>query len=232
MATRTTLQKITLVLLVLLGLIFIGVVAVVLFADRSAGTGAAAFVLLDSALVRILMGVLAVAFALCGVYLIVCAFSGSGKLKRVVLFSDAESTTQATAKVLKNLVQRSAKLVGNVAVKKVSIRESKYGLRLQIRIHIQGRDAEEVVDRLRCLVADSCKQSLGVHFSSIDFDIRSIRPKHTPNAETAALQAQALKEKRACSQEYLYDAMEVTEQFPSEETASTDGSQETPTEQE
>ncbi|HPG91880.1 MAG TPA: hypothetical protein PK675_00540 [Clostridia bacterium] len=165
--------------------------------------------LFDNSLVKILLGILTVLFVLLSVYILVATFTSSGALKRLLLFSDAESKTMTTAKVIRRLVINEGRKIKGIYVKKIHIRQDdKYGFNLRVTVGITGNDVEESVDTLRCMIADSFYNGLGVRFNSIDFIVKNLKTKYVADLKRAQAQAKNLKEKRGCSKQYIHDAIE------------------------
>lgn len=199
---RTALEKIALITQTVIGLIFVLFILFMPF-------GVLEVDIFDNSLVRILLGILSVAYLGISVYLVISTFTGNSALRKLLLFSDSESKTMTTAKVIKSLVVREGRKVEGVYVKKVKIvQDDKYGFNLRVTVNIHGSDAEESVDTLRCMIADSFYNGLGVRFNSIDFVIKRLSPKYLTDIEQSKRQAKLLKDKRICSKQYIHEPLE------------------------
>ncbi len=199
---RQTLEKIALVAQISVGVIFVLFVIFIPF-------GVLDMEIFDNSLVRIFLAILSVLFVALSIYLLVSFFSGNGALRKLLLFSDSESKTMTTAKVIKSLVVREGKKVEGIYVKKIKIlQDDKYGFKLRVTVGITGNDVEESVDTLRCMIADSFYNGLGVRFNSIDFVVKHLRPKYMADLEESKKQARILKEKRDCSKQYIHEPLD------------------------
>ena len=199
---RRSFEKIAIVAQISIGAIFVLFVIFIPLGVLEAG-------LFDNSLVKILLGILTVLFALLSIYILVATFTSSGTLKRLLLFSDAESKTMTTTKVIKRLVISEGRKIKGIYVKKIHIhQDDKYGFNLRVTVGITGNDVEESVDTLRCMIADSFYNGLGVRFNSIDFIVKNLKTKYVADLKKAQSQAKTLKEKRGCSKQYIHDAIE------------------------
>lgn len=199
---RQNLEKIAVIAQVLIGIIFVLFVMLIPFGVLEAG-------IFDNSLVRILLGILSALYLVTSAFLLISAFTGTGALRRLLLFSDSESKTMTTARVIKKLVVSEGKKIKGVFVKKVGIlQDDKYGFKLKVTVAITGSDVEESVDTFRCMLADSFYYGLGVRFNSIDFVIKNLRPKYMADLDTSQKQAKLLKEKRDCSKQYIHEPLD------------------------
>lgn len=200
---KNSLEKIAVVSLICIGALYIMFVTLIPF-------GVLDLAVFTNNVVKIMLGIMAVLFVGLSVYVLITTFSDGSRLKKLVLFSDSQSATRTTAKVVKGLVVACAHSIEGARCKKVHIRaDEKYGFKLQIRLTINKNDAEETVDSLRCLIADTFYRALGVRFNSIDFMIDSIRPKYRADKELASKQAELIKAQRNCSSNYVHEAMDT-----------------------
>ena len=118
----------------------------------------------------------------------------------MLLFCDSESATHANVKVVRNIVRSCAKKVSGIRVRKVKMRmDEKQGFVITLKVDVSGTELSNSIDKLRCLVADSFKNTLNLTFNSINFEIRRLKSHYTPNVERAEKLAKTLTEQRELS---------------------------------
>ena len=139
------------------------------------------------------------------VYLIYVNFSERENVKQVLLFCDSESATRTTAKVVKNIVNSCAKQTTGITVRKTKIRsDEKKGLAITLRVNVNADNVAETIDTFRCLLADSFKNTLGLSFNTINFEINKLQTRYVPNVPTAEEKAEKLGDQREVTAE-IYD---------------------------
>ena len=139
------------------------------------------------------------------VYLIYVNFSERENVKQVLLFCDSESATRTTAKVLKNFVTSCAKKTTGITVRKTKIRsDEKKGFAITLRVNVNADNVAETIDTFRCLLADSFKNTLGLSFNTINFEINKLQTRYVPNVPTAEEKAEKLGDQREVTAE-IYD---------------------------
>lgn len=139
------------------------------------------------------------------VYLIYVNFSERENVKQVLLFCDSESATRTTAKVVKNIVNSCAKQTTGIAVRKTKIRsDEKKGFAITLRVNVNADNVAETIDTFRCLLADSFKNTLGLSFNTINFEINKLQTRYVPNVPTAEEKAEKLGDQREVTAE-IYD---------------------------
>ncbi len=139
------------------------------------------------------------------VYLIYVNFSERENVKQVLLFCDSESATRTTAKVVKNIVNSCAKQTTGITVRKTKIRsDEKKGFAITLRVNVNADNVAETIDTFRCLLADSFKNTLGLSFNTINFEINKLQTRYVPNVPTAEEKAEKLGDQREVTTE-IYD---------------------------
>ncbi len=147
-----------------------------------------------------LIGILAVAYMLLSAYIIYVNFSDNEVIQQVLLHCDSESATRASAKVIKNIVKSCAKKVSGVRVRKVKMKlDEKRGLSVTLRVNVATHNVSESIDILRCLVADAFKNTLGLTFNSLNFEIKRLKSSYRPDVAKAEKLAKTLTQQRELS---------------------------------
>ena len=156
--------------------------------------------LLDNGVFVTLLIILAVTYGLLSAYIIYVNFSEYEALRQVLLFCDSESSTRANVKVVRNIVKSCDKKVSEIRVRRVKMRlDEKQGFVITLKVDVSGDKLSEGIDKLRCLIADSFKNTLNLTFNSINFEIRRLRTRYKPNVERAEKLAKTLSEQREVS---------------------------------
>ena len=87
-----------------------------------------------------------------------------------------------------------------VRVKKTKLRlDEKNGIVATLKVNVSTHNVSESVDVLRCLVADAFKNTLGLTFNSINFEIRRLKSSYKPDVEKAQRLAKTLTQQRELS---------------------------------
>ncbi len=177
----------------------------------------------NNTIVFVLVCVLAVIYIGLSAYMLYMHFSERMALKNILLYSDSESTTHSTSKVIKRIAADNSKLVEGVRVRKVQIRpDDKMGFKMRVTVEIKGENASFAIDKLRCLLADSFKNVLGLKFSTIDFRIKKMTTSYVPDVEKAEKQAAVLNAERTynkdCYEQPIVELETVTPAESPEET--------------
>ena len=155
---------------------------------------------LDNGVFVTLLIILAVTYGLLSAYIIWVNFSEYEALRQVLLFCDSESSTRANVKVVRNIVKSCDKKVKNIRVRRVKMRlDEKQGFVITLKVDVSGDELSIAIDKLRCLIADSFKNTLNLTFNSINFEIRRLKSHYTPNVERAEKLAKTLSEQRELS---------------------------------
>ena len=138
----------------------------------------------DNSIVLILLLVLAVLFVALSAYLIYVNFSEKVNVKRILLYYDSESATSAKASVVDNIVYGCAKKVKEIKVQKVKIRlDEKQGLIATIYVKAPASNMTDSIARLRALLVDNFKTTLGLTFNAINFEISQLTKKFVPDVK-------------------------------------------------
>lgn len=147
-----------------------------------------------------LIGILAIVYLLLSGYIVYVNFSETENVRQVLLHCDSESATHAGVKVVKNIVKSCAKRVTGLRVRKMKMRlDERNGVVLTLKINVATHNVSESVDTLRCLIADAFKNSLGLTFNSINFEIRRLKSSYKPDVEKARKLAKTLTQQRELS---------------------------------
>ena len=154
----------------------------------------------DNGVFVTLLVILAIVYGLLSVYIIYVNFSESEYLRQILLFCDSESATHANVKVIRNIVRSCAKKVHGIRVRRVKMRiDEKQGFVITLKVNVSGDEVSTSIDKLRCLIADSFKNTLNLNFNSINFEIRRLKSHYKPNVERAEKLAKTLSEQREVS---------------------------------
>jgi|GEM_PF-5195275 len=153
---------------------------------------------LDNQVLVTLLSVLgAINIVLLG-FIITNAFIDRDTLAAVLLFSDKSSSTKAGINVVKKIVRRSAKQLGNIKVTKTALfLEENNGLRMRIAVKIKEDQVEHAVDKFRCLLIDEFSNILEIEFNSIDFKVTALKTNYRANLGEVEKQARQIQEDRA-----------------------------------
>ena len=174
-----------------INLIFLVLIALIIFKKIEVE-------LFDNQLVVTLLSILgAINIVLIG-FLVTNSFIDKEALAAIMLFSDKTSSTRASMNVVKNIVRRSAKQLGNIKVGKIALfLEENNGLRMRITIKVKEDQIENAVDKFRCLLIDEFMGILDVEFNSIDFKVTTLKTNYQANMNKVEAEAKRLKEERA-----------------------------------
>lgn len=149
-----------------------------------------------------LMFVLFVIYLALSAYILYVNFSEKENLKRVLLFCDSESATTANTKVVRNIINECARQAQGLTVKKIKIRaDDKKGFALTLKINVNADNVAQTIDTFRCLLADGFKNTLGISFNSINFEVRKLNTRYEPSLPEAENKAQQLGEQREITDE-------------------------------
>ena len=147
-----------------------------------------------------LLAIMAIIYGLLSAYIIYINFSEAENVRQILLFCDSESATHANAKVVRNIVRACAKQVDGIRVKKIKMRlDERQGIVATVKVNVSADSVSQSIDKLRCLIADAFKNTLGLTFNSINFEIRKLKSHYTPDVEKAEKMAKTLTEQRELS---------------------------------
>ena len=153
----------------------------------------------DGVLVIMLI-IMAIVYGLLSAYIIYVNFSEMENVRQILLFCDSESATRANVKVIRNIVRSCARKVDGIRVKKAKMRvDEKHGLVVNLKVDVSTHSVSESIDKLRCLVSDAFKNTLGLTFNTINFEIRKLQSSYKPDVEKAEKLAKTLTQQRELS---------------------------------
>ena len=138
---------------------------------------------IENQVVTIILGLLAVLYIIFSIYLLHVNFSEKVNVKRTLLYYDSDSETRANTKVVDNIVNGCSKQVKELKVQKTKIRmDDKLGLIATIYVKASAENMSDAIARLRALLADSFKETLGLTFNAINFEISKLTKKYVPES--------------------------------------------------
>lgn len=156
--------------------------------------------LANNGMLATLIVILAIVYGLLSAYLIYANFSERENLRRILLFCDSESATHTNGKVIRNIVRSCARKVRGIRVRRAKLKmDETQGLSATIVLTVSAQNVSQSIDKLRCLIADAFKNTLGLTFNTINFEIRKLKSRYKPNVERAEELAQTLTEQRELS---------------------------------
>lgn len=170
----------------------------------------------------ILYGILCAVFVLLSGYLLYVNFSTRENLKKMTLYSNAQSATLTNVKVVKKIINSCAKQTGGIAVKKCRIKtDENNGFALYLKVNVTADTVAQPIDTFHCLLADSFQNVLGIAFNSINFEVARLSTGYVPSDKHAQQKADEMAEYREQDQEHYVDPLP---EYPYE----TDGEDVTP----
>lgn len=151
--------------------------------------------------------VLFILYVALSAYLLYVAFASKPKLKRVLLFCDCASATTANGRVIEKIVRTCAKHCDGLKVNKARVTEDDHsGFALTVHVSIKSGEAQNAIDKMRCMLQDSFVDTLGLQFNSINFVIDKLS-SFTPNSVQADRKAEELVEQRRQAQEQYFNSV-------------------------
>ena len=149
-------------------------------------------ILQDNTILFVMMAVLAVVFVGASVYLVYVNFSEAQDIKRILLHADSKSATTTNIKVVNKIALSCADRIDGVHIKKTKIRaDEKRGFVATFVVDVSASSVTPVIEQLRCLIEDSFRDTLGLVFNTITFEVAKIKqPK--ADVKKAQKRAQAL----------------------------------------
>lgn len=166
-------------------------------------------VIVDNGVLTTLIWVLFVAYLGLSAYMLYVNFSERENLKRVLLFCDSESATHTTTKVVHRIIADCAKQTEGIAVKKTQVRpDEKQGFAINLKIKVSADNVSQAVDTFRCMLADSFKNTLGLTFNSINFEVVKLNTRYVANVTKAEEQAEKLGDQRNVTTEIYNEPLE------------------------
>ncbi|MCX4287556.1 MAG: hypothetical protein OSJ68_09805, partial [Clostridia bacterium] len=103
-------------------------------------------------------------------------------------------------------VKGCANEVPDVKVRRTKLRvDDKQGLIATLYVEISADNISTSLEKLRLLLVDSFKNTLGITFSTINFEIDKLNKKFVPNKERAEQNAEVTEEKTETENDVLAD---------------------------
>lgn len=156
-----------------------------------------------------LMAVLFIVYLGLSAYLIYVNFSESENLKRLLLFCDSESATRTTVKVIRKTVTDCSKQTEGVKVKKIRVRaDDKHGFALHVKVAVSADSVAQVIDKFRCMLRDAFKNTLGITFNSINFEVAKLNTRYIPTVDAAEEQPEQLEQQREVTDEIYNEPLD------------------------
>ena len=147
----------------------------------------------DNAVILVIMLVLAVIFVGASGYLVYANFSEVQNLKRILLYADCKSATTTNVKVLTKIARNCSNKIDGVRIVKTKIRaDEKKGYIATFVVEVTSQTATPALEQLRCLVEDSFKQTLGLVFNTITFDVVKLASEPKADVKMAQKRAKAI----------------------------------------
>lgn len=166
-------------------------------------------VVLDNSVLTSLMWVLFVTYLGLSAYMLYVNFSDRENLKRVLLFCDSESATHTTTKVVHRIIANCAKQTEGITVKKTRIRpDEKQGFAINLKVKVDSDNVSQEIDRFRCMLADSFKNTLGLTFNSINFEVVKLNTRYVASVKKANELAEKLGDQREVATEIYNEPLE------------------------
>ena len=150
-------------------------------------------VLQDNTILFVMMAVLAVVFVGTSVYLVYMNFSEAQNLRRILLHADCKSATTTTIKVANKIAHNCAYRIDGVKIKRTKIRaDDKKGYVATFVVEVSALSVTPALEELRCLIEDSFKDTLGLTFNTITFEVAKLTGQPKADVKKAKQRAQAL----------------------------------------
>lgn len=166
-------------------------------------------VVLDNSVLTSLMWVLFVTYLGLSAYMLYVNFSDRENLKRVLLFCDSESATHTTTKVVHRIIAGCARQTEGITVKKTRIRpDEKQGFAINLKVKVTSDNVSQVIDTFRCMLADSFKNTLGLTFNSINFEVVKLNTGYVASVRKANELAEKLGDQREVATEIYNEPLE------------------------
>lgn len=177
--------------------------------DQSYGYNRGETVVINNGVLTSLIWVLFVTYLGLSAYLLYVNFSDRENLKRVLLFCDSESATHTTTKVVHKIIADCARQTEGISVKKTRIRpDEKQGFAINLKIKVNADNVSQVIDTFRCMLADSFKNTLGLTFNSINFEVVKLNTRYMASVRKANELAEKLGEQREVATEIYNEPLE------------------------
>lgn len=166
-------------------------------------------VVVDNGILTSLMWVLFVVYLGLSAYILYVNFSDRENLKRVLLFCDSGSATHTTTKVVHRIIADCAKQTDGITVKKTRIRpDEKQGFAINLKVRVSSENVAQAIDSFRCILADSFKNTLGLTFNSINFEVVKLNTHYVASVKKANELAEKLGDQREIATEIYNEPLE------------------------
>lgn len=165
-------EKVALIAQICVAIVFVIVAMLEVWGDAQIG-------LQNNTIVIVVLIVLGVIFVGTSAYLVYANFSEAQNLKRILLQADYKCATTTNIKVVNKIARSCADTVDGVRIKKTKIRaDEKRGFVATFVVNVSAPSVTPTVEQLRCLIEDSFKDTLGLTFNTITFEVaKLLQPK-------------------------------------------------------
>ena len=206
-------ERVATVVLIVIGGVFVLVALLSLFGRLTIFNAQGALVVDDAILV--LMSLLALAFLALSAYIMYRCFSTTVMLKEVVLNNDCCSSMRITKKAVQSAVEKCTSLVDGVEVTKIKLFPQP-NCQVAIKIYVKLKGEISLLDKVRFMLEESFKKTLGYTFNTIEFEIaefsNSFEPDQKSASENATLQNAQRKYMQDCLKNPIPQKEEEAEQ--------------------
>ena len=125
------------------------------------------------------------------------------------MFCDSESATHTTTKVVHRIIADCAKQTDGITVKKTRVRpDEKQGFAINLKVKVSADNVSQAIDTFRCMLADSFKNTLGLTFNSINFEVVKLNTHYSTSIRKAEEQAEKLGEQREIADEIYNEPLD------------------------
>lgn len=152
--------------------------------------------------VQVLMTLLAMVFVGLSAFVLYRCFSTTVMLKEIMLNKDCCSSMRITKKAVHSVVEKCTEMVDGVNVLKIKmfpLPNSQVALKIYVKL--QGEIT--LLDKVRFMLEESLKKTLGYTFDIIEFQIAQFKNDFRPNEEQATKQATLQSAQRKYMQDCL-----------------------------
>lgn len=182
---RKIFEKILAIGSVIVAIVFVLVLLITMFG----GIDATEF---NNQLVQGLFVSLGVVYLLLAAGIIAYQFIDSDAVKEIVINSHKQTSTKASAAVIKKIAKKHIATVEGVKCSRVIISLTEYGVRLKVGIKVVDKEIQEVAALLKCMLEDVYYEILGYRFYAIDFKVLSL--KSTYSSDMSSVEEKAKEE--------------------------------------
>lgn len=189
---KKLLEKIVTITLTFVSLLFVALLLLLMFKPQYVNS-------LDNELIKALVIIFTVLFAVLSGVNIYTAFTTNDKLSAVLLFKGKASATKATIGVVKKYVRGAAKTVAGAKITKVQLFvDENNDVRLKANIKIKSDAAvTDLITEVKAVVAETVFGVLGLEFKSLDFTMTGVKNNYKPDKAVIDSKIAAEKEEIA-----------------------------------